>query len=562
MTKICLRMLAFLVLGLGVWACADVDEAVVRTNGPTGDGGMVSSAHELATLAGVDVLESGGNAFDAAVAVAATLTVVEPMSSNIFGGYGTVMIFDAEPGDLRYLDMNGRFPKATNADVFREADDLDVMLRTAEAVSTPANLHGFETLWREYGTRPWPDLLASAARHAAEGVEVSEPMARSIAGAWRYFSDYAKVIYGNDGEPLEAGDVIVQTDLAEAFYLTAELGGDALYGGPLGELMVAEMERGDGFLAMEDLAEHEAEWFEPIEIDYRGHRVVTAGAPSNSFAALVAAGVMSRYDNVTLGFNSTAYLHRFAEAVKHASWTRLKFAGGPEQDPPPFDLLLSEAYWQETADALDSDAATAFEPPAQVTAEGEETTHFVVADRWGNVVSATITLGNSFGSAVMVDGAGIWLNNSMAYSTFFPAGNPMDALPGSRKHSSMSPTIILRDGRPWAAIGTPGGHTIQQSVAQMVVNLIDFEMAVQEAFDVPRVAFDEPDVLLVDSRVPEQIRDELATMGHNVRNRERIGLPHGLRIQYDASGDISSFIGAADSRGIGKAIGLRVAPPR
>ena len=561
MKKICIGLLASVLLGLGGWACANVDEAVVvRTNEPMGNGGMVSSAHELATLAGVEVLENGGNAFDATVAVAAALTVVEPQNSNLFGGYGTVVTYEADSGDLRYLDMNGRFPKATNADVFRAADDLRVMLRTAQSVSTPANLHGFEALWQEYGTQPWTDLLASAVQHAAEGVEVSEPMARSIAGTWQYFSEYAKAIYGKDGEPLEAGDLIVQTDLAEAFRLAAELGGEALYGGPVGELMVAEMERGGGFLAMEDLVEHEAEWFEPVEIDYRGHQVVTAGAPSNSFAALVAAGIMSRYDNATLGFNSTAYLHRFAEAVKHASWTRLKYAGGPEKDPPPFDLLLSDAYWQEAADALDAHAATGFDPPGQVTTEGEETTHFVVADRWGNVVSATITLGQGFGSAVMVEGAGIWLNNSMAYSTFFPAGNPMDALPGSRKHSSMSPTIILRDGRPWAAIGSPGGHTIQQSVAQLVVDLIDFEMAIQEALDVPRVAFSEPDVLLIDQRVPEEIRQQLATMGHNVRETSGVGLPHGLRIQYDASGDVSLFFGAADSRGIGKAIGLSVAP--
>ena len=560
MKKIRLGMLGFVLLGL---ACENVDEAVVvRTNAPTGSAGMVSSAHELATLAGVEVLENGGNAFDATVAVAATLTVVEPMSSNLFGGYGTVLTYDAERGGLRYLDMNGRFPEATDADVFREAHDLGVMLRTAQAVSTPANLHGFEALWQEYGTRPWADLLASATRHAAAGVEVGEPTARAIAGAWEHFSDYAKAIYGKDDEPLQAGDVIVQSDLADAFRLTAELGGEALYGGPLGELMVAEMERRGGFLAMRDLVQHEPEWLEPIEIDYRGHRIVTAGAPSNSFAALVAAGIMSRYDNVTLGFNTAAYLHRFAEAVKHASWTRLKYAGGPEENPPPFDLLLSEAYWLKQADALHPDAATALEPPGVGTTDGEETTHFVVADRWGNVVSATITLGQAFGSAVMVEGAGVWLNNSMAYSTFFPAGNPMDALPGSRKHSSMSPTIILRDGRPWAAIGTPGGHTIQQSVAQMVINLIDFEMAIQEALDVPRVAFAEPNVLLVDRRVPQEIRDDLAAMGHNVRETDGVGLPHGLRIQYDTSGNVSSFIGAADGRGIGKAIGLEAAPSR
>ncbi|MDA1097314.1 MAG: gamma-glutamyltransferase, partial [Chloroflexi bacterium] len=456
-----LGLFALVLLGLTAGACDSVDEGgVVRSDGSTGDGGVVSSAHELATLAGVEVLEEGGNAFDAAVAVAAALTVVEPMNSNLFGGYGTLLIFDAQLGALRYHDMNGRFPKATNADVFREADDLGAMLRTAQAVSTPANLRGFEALWQEYGTLPWPRLLSSARRYAADGVTVSGPVARAIPGVWADLSDYAKEIYGRDGRPLEEGDLIVQADLADAFDRTAELGSDALYDGPLGEMLVREMVRGGGFLTMEDLAEHEAEWFDPIEIDFRGHRVATAGAPSNAFAALVIAGIMSRYDNVTLGFNSTAYLHRFAEAAKHATWTRLKYAGGPEEDAPPLQRLLSDAYWQEAVDAVDPDVASDFVPPSQLRTEGGQTTHFVVADRWGNVVSATITLGDAFGSAVLVEGAGIWLNNSMAYSTFFPAGNPMDALPGRRKHSSMSPTIILRDGRPWAAFGTPGGHTI------------------------------------------------------------------------------------------------------
>lgn len=301
-----------LLLVMGVWACEPAAESeagtaadarVVRTDDSTGDGGMVSSAHGLATRAGVEVLERGGNAFDASVAVAAALTVVEPMNSNLFGGYGTLVIYDAERGEVRYLDNNGRFPKATDADVFRQADDMDDVLRTAHAVSTPGNLRGFEALWREYGLLPWSELLAPATRHAAEGVEVSEPMAAAIANTWEHFSDYARSIYGRDGEPLGAGDVIVQADLAEAFRLAAEQGSEALYGGPLGELLVAEMERQGGFLAEEDLAEYEAEWFEPIGIDFRGHRVVTAGAPSNSFAALVALGIMSRWDNAALGSN-------------------------------------------------------------------------------------------------------------------------------------------------------------------------------------------------------------------------------------------------------------------
>ena len=557
---------------LGVLGCAEdavetptdtaetVETAVARTDGATGTGGMVASAHRRATEAGVEILELGGNAFDAAVAVAATLTVVEPMNSSIFGGYGTLILYDAERGELRYLDNNGRFPKATNSDVFREAERLEDIMRTAKAVSTPGNLHGFEALWEEHGSLPWADLWEAAIFHADEGVGVSAPLGLAIGGAWEHFSDRAKEIYGAGGEPFGEGDWLGQHELAGSMRTVAAEGAEVLYGGSLGEAVIAAVERRDGFLAMDDLIEHEAEWFAPISIDYRGYDVVTAGAPSNSFAALVAAGIMTRYDTPTLGSNTTAYLHRFAEAAKYAFWARIKYAGGPEVSSPPLDMLLSEAHWQEQADALDARRAGTFEPPGLTSTEGADTTHFVVADRWGNVVSATITLGEEFGSAVLVEEAGIWLNNSMAYSTYEPKGNPMDTAAGTRKHSSKSPTIIMKDGRPWAAIGSPGGHTIPQTVAQLAINLIDFEMDVQTAVDAGRIAFAEPDVLLVEERISESVHAELEALGHNVRSTQRIGLAHALQIEHDADGHPTRFFGAADSRGVGTAVGLAAEP--
>ena len=427
-------------------------------------------------------------------------------------------------------------------------------------MSTPGNLHGFEALWEENGSLPWADLWQAAIFHADEGVGVSAPLARAIAGSWEQFSDRAREIYGVAGEPFREGDWLGQHELAASMRTVVAEGAAALHGGSLGEAVVAEIEHQDGFLAMEDLVEHEAEWFEPVSIDYRGYQVVTAGAPSNSFAALVAAGIMSRYDTRALGSNTTAYLHRFAETAKHAFWARLQYAGGPEVNPPPFDMLLSEAHWQEQADALDAGHAGSFAQPRPTSTEGADATHFVVADRWGNVVSATVTLGQGFGSAVLVADAGIWLNNSIAYSTLEPKGNPMDATAGNRKYSSKSPTIIMKDGRPWAAIGSPGGHTSPQTVAQLAINLIDFEMNVQTAVDTPRVAFAGPDVLLVDERVPEQVRAELEALGHNVRPTDGIGLPHALRIEYNDDGRPTWFVGAADSRGVGTAVGLDATP--
>jgi gamma-glutamyltranspeptidase/glutathione hydrolase len=531
--------------------------AAAATSAPAG---IVVSAHELASRAGVEILEAGGNAFDAAVAVAAALTAVEPMNSNLFGGYGTILLWDEVGQRLRYLDNNGRFPKAVDADVFRAARDRDEVERTAHAVSTPGNLRGFEALWREHGSLPWADLLAPAIRLAEDGAPVSAPLGRAIEGAWEHFDPYARGIFGASAEPgaepapLAEGASLVQRDLARSLRLAAERGADVLHGGELGAAVEAEMKRRGGFLALSDLVEHRAEWLEPTSIDYRGVRVATAGPPSNSFAALVALGLLARFDLAAHGPASPETLHLVAEANKHAFWARLRWAGGPEENPPPLERLFSEAYTSEQAAKIDPRRASTFAPPAAGAAESESTTHFVVADAAGNVVSATVTLGHGFGSALMVEGTGILLNNSLAYCTFEPAGNPMDALPGRRKHSSKSPLLLLRDGRPWVAIGTPGGHTIPQTSAQMVLQLVDFGRSIQEAVDAPRLAFAEPDRLLVETAFGEEILTALGELGHRVVASDGIGLAHALEIERDERGRVTGLRGAADRRGAGAAL--------
>ncbi len=546
-----LLVLAGFVVGV-VAGCAPAPE-IAADAGVSAPLGAISSAHPLASAAGIAVLEEGGNAFDAAVAVAAVLTVVEPQNSNLFGGYGTLIVHEGATGATRYLDNNGRFPALTNSDVFRAAASRAEIMRTAQAVSTPGNLQGFEKLWSEAGTMEWSRLLAPAIQLAEEGVAVSAPLARAIEGAWQWMSDETRSFYGSSDAPLAEGELLVQADLAASLRLAAEYGSKVLVEGQIAEALEREMVRRGGFLRIADLEQHTNDWLDPISIEYRGAKVVTAGPPSNSFAALVCLGLMSQFDAASLGHNSAEYLHRFAESTKHAFWARLAYAGGPEVSPPPLERILSASYWQEQTSQF-ADTASTFEPPAIRAAEGESTTHYVVADASGNVVSATITLGHGFGSAVMVEGTGIWLNNSMAYSTYEPKGNPMDALPGARKHSSKSPVMIFRDGLPWVAIGTPGGHTIPQTTPQMVANLLDFGMTVQEAVDAPRVAFAEPDQLLVETRLAADVRAALAERGHRVEEASGIGLAHGLRIERDAAGAVVGFETGADTRGVGAGV--------
>jgi gamma-glutamyltranspeptidase/glutathione hydrolase len=265
--------------------------------------------------------------------------------------------------------------------------------------------------------------------------------------------------------------------------------------------------------------------------------------------------MMAQFDNTALGHNSAGYLHRFAEVTKHGYWVRLRYAGDPDVSPPPVSLLLSEAYWMEEVKKIDLQHAAPFVPPRIFAEEGGHTTHFVVADRWGNVVSATQTLGNAFGARIMPEGTGVWLNNSLAYCTFEPKGNPMDAHAGRRKLSGDCPTIILRQGLPWVAIGTPGGHTIGQTMPQMVINLIDFRMDIEHAIAAGRISFFEPDMLGVEESISEDVRQTLAQMGHKLRTVRAIGTAHGLAIEYDSARRPVRFTGAADSRGSGKAMG-------
>src|SRR5262249_34857702 len=237
---------------------------------------------------------------------------------------------------------------------------------------------------------------------------------------------------------------------------------------------------------------------------------------------------------------------------------RLQYAGDRDHNPPPLDRLLSEKHWALEAAKIKPNKALPLQTPLSPAPKGdgqeEYTTHFVIADSRGNVVTSTQTLGMLFGSQVLVPGTGIWLNNSMQYCTCEPKGNPMDAVPGRRKLAGFCPMLVVRDGKPWVAIGSPGGHTIVQTVPQMVMNLIDFHMDVQQAIAAPRLSFVEPDIIAVDPGVPESVHKELTKLGHNVQVR-RLGNAHGLTVEYDKRGRPERFTGGADPRGEGQAVG-------
>jgi gamma-glutamyltranspeptidase / glutathione hydrolase len=532
------------------------------TDPAVGASGMVSSANPYATRVGLEILSEGGNAFDAAVAVAAALNVVEPMMSGV-GGYGAIAIYDAGEGDTRVLHADSRMPATLDPAVFRPpTPDYAENRRGAKAISTPGNVNAWERLSEEYGDLEWRRLFDPAIDLADEGFILDGVTAGWIGSEFQAFPEHARNIYGNGGTPLRTGETLVQEDLARSLGLIAEGGAEVVHDGELGEAIDDAVRENGGFLTIDDLRSNRAEWREPIGMDYGDYEVVTASPPATSWGTLVRLGVMGQLDPEALGHNTTAYLHDYAEVTKRAYSQRVEYSRDPDISPTPLDRLLSEEYWADEAEQVNPLRATPYQSPRNVSPttlsnRQEHTTHFVIADREGNVVSATQTLGNVFGSRMMPEGTGIWLNDSISYSTFEPAGNPLDAFPGRYRLVGVSPVLVMSEGRPWAALGTLGGFTILQTMPQMLMNLIDFDMDVQKAIAAPRISFVEPNEILVDAALPESVRAELSALGHNVRVDDGRGLgnAYGLTIEYDDEGRPIRFTGGADPRGVGVAVG-------
>jgi gamma-glutamyltranspeptidase / glutathione hydrolase len=550
-----------------------------------GTNGMVSSAHPLATRAGLEVLEAGGNAFDAAVAVSAALGVVEPEMSGI-GGYGATVVYDAERGETRFLEVGSRVPESVDPSIFRPPTPNYQENRCgAPAVATPGNLNAWETLSEEYGDLEWRRLFDPAITYADEGFVIGEELAGWLGSEYGAFPANAQAIYGRGGTPLAAGDRLVQEDLVDSLRLIAEEGAGAVYSGGLGQAMVSEVQRQGGYLTLDDLRDNRVQLRETVGMDYQGYRVVTASPPATSWGALVRLGTMGQFDMQASDHNSVSYVHALTEISKRA-FTQASQYTDPQTAQANLDLLLSERYWASEAATIDFSRASPYDPPIEsdsalncsptgytptgytptgYTPTGytpavspdtrQHTTHFVVADREGNVVSSTQTLGNVFGSKVMPEGTGIWLNDEVAWARFEPAGNPFDAAPGRQIPYALGPTLVMRDGRPEVAIGTPGGRTILQTTPQVLTNIIDFDMDIQEAITSPRFSFVIPDLLLVEPGISASVRGELQAMGHPVYVEPELGNAHVLTIEYGPDGDPVRFTGGADPRGEGAAVG-------
>jgi gamma-glutamyltranspeptidase / glutathione hydrolase len=525
----------------------------------SGSRGMVVSNHPLASAAGAEMLAAGGNAIDAAIATLFTLTVVEPMMVGIIGG-GMAHIRLAD-GSHRFIDGQSTVPLAVRPDTYRSkpgsAHDVfdtvgDENLNGPKAVAVPGSLKAWcETLQR-FGTMPLADVMAPAIRHASRGFAATPYLHECIAdGAAEMLRDKPiSAIYLPDGTPLKAGDRVVQSEYAETLTHIARHGETALYQGPLGDIFVDYMKAHGGFVSREDLASYKTVERLPVRADYRGWEILGPPPPAASGVHIVQMlNILEGYDIMGKGFGTAETIHLLAEVLKIAFADRAAASGDPDFINVPVERLTSKAYAQERRDAIDPGRAQKWGAGVSQL-EGAHTTHMTAADAMGNVVATTQTINNLFGAKILIPGLGTVPNNYMNLYDPRP-GHALSLAPGKRVTTSMSPMMALRDGRLVYALGLPGGKRIFPSALQALLNLIDHGMSLQEAVEAPRV-WTEGNALEVEAAVPEAVRNELRSMGHQVQVVPTVA--GGMNaIQFHEDGRLT---GAACWRADGTPIGL------
>jgi len=495
--------------------------------------GAVTSAHPLASMAGIRMLLAGGNAIDAAVAVGSTLNVVEPFMSSC-GGIGLLMISRenkidghgpsrSTSSERHVLDFIGRSPRA--ADLTRCTDDE--LAGGPKACATPGNLGGWLAAHERFGTLPRATVFGPAIDLAEAGVPLTWMNVDFFdkARATLARSAEAQRLYLGDGA-LRPGKVVKYKELASTFRQVAEGGADVFYKGPIAKAIARAVQEAGGWLAEEDLAAFSPEWREPAAIRYREQEICSAPPPFSTFQMLQTLNVLEGYDVRAWGHNTVDYLHHLIEAIKLASADRLAYAYSPDV---PIKGLLSKAYAASQRARIDEKRAAVSEGErhsrerlAGQIAEGhpakfenEHTTHFACADADGTVVSVTQTLGVPFGSGFAVPGTGIVLNNAHKWMDRDPE-SPNAVRPGRKGVTMMSPTQVFRDGRFALSIGTPGSYGILQTTAQMLLNVLEFDLNVQEAIEAPRVRVYRDRLIDAEARIDADTRTALVSRGHEI----------------------------------------------
>jgi len=518
---------------------------------------MVTSNHPLATAAGMRILLKGGNAFDAAVAAAAATSVVQPWNSSL-GGNGFATLYVAASRQVRALNFFGTAPQAAKPGLFnKEKLNLGIM-----ASPVPSNLRGYQEMLEKFGTMKLATVLEPAIELAEHGFLATADFVDQVKRAEEIFKRFptSARIFLPGGRVPEVGSLFVQEDYARTLRQIGERGPDDFYRGDLAQRIAKFYRDEGGILGLEDLQKYQARWLEPLSISYRGCVIYTQPPNSSAIAMLMQLNIMEGFDNKGLGHNTAPYLHRFMEAQRLSLADRNKFVAASEAVPVPVAQLLSKTYARNQQGRIDPKRAVSSMGPGDPSSTpGGSTTHLTVVDRAGNMVALTQTLGGLFGSYVVVGDTGLFFSNQMRHMHLDPE-SPSQIRGGVRPRSNQSPTIILKDGEAILALGTPGGDGIWQRLAQVIVNVLDFQMSIQDAISAPRFTYgghQETGSSLaaewnVEDRIPKPVVDQLRSMGHKIKLVPSEGGGVNGIMRDPKTGALS---GGADPRGVSYAFG-------
>jgi len=547
----------------GVLVCG-LSVSIAQSDAPTH--GIVASVHPLATDVGVDVLKSGGNAIDAAVAVGLTLGVVDAHNSGLGGG--CFMLIRLANGDFVGIDGREMAPAAATRDMFvREGKGDTELSQTGPLASgVPGELAAFDYAVKHHGKKSLKELALPAARIAAQGFKVTRSFANRLNSVTNDLGRFAgsRKTYLPGGKAPKVGDLFKNPDLANTLQAIAEQGSDWFYRGPFAKAASVWMKANGGIMTANDFANYHIEIREPVRTTYRGREVVSFAPPSSGGVHVVQMlNILENFDVKSL--DEVTRWHVIAESMKLAFADRAYWLGDPDYTKVPRGLL-SKAYAASLASRIDLKRATEVQehglPPGwQTDLFKKHTTHWSVADAEGNWVACTATINTTYGSKVVVPGTGVVLNNEMDDFSVQPGvpnafgligAEANSVAPGKRPLSSMSPTIVLQDGNPVIAIGAAGGPKIITSVLLQLVAMLDLGKTPQEAIAMPRIHQQwSPNQLLVENELPERIQSALSQMGHDVEKLNHMAISQSVA----RSADGKSFIGAADPRAEGKTAG-------
>ena len=553
------------------WALGASPEAVF------GAKGVVASRSPIASEVGADMLRQGGNAVDAAVATGFALAVTYPSAGNIGGG-GFMLIRMAD-GTLAANDHREKAPAAAFREMFQDEQGNVIEGLSTEshlAVGVPGSVEGLLSALEKYGTLERRTVIEPALRLAREGFALPRDIARAFAARQAAFARHpasAAVFAKADGTAYEAGETFRQPDLAASLERVLEHGRAGFYGGETADLIVAEMQRGDGLISHDDLAGYRSVWREPIRGTYRGHDIVSMPPPSSGGVLLVQMlNMLEPYDIGAMGFGSAAAMHHVIEAERRAYADRAEHLGDADFHPVPVVQLIDKAYARQRfsdfnprrASRSEAVGAGAVPPP-----ESPDTTHISVIDKDGNAVSFTTTLNLSYGSKIVAAGTGILLNNEMddfsakanTPNAFGLLGGDANAIePGKRMLSSMTPTLVVQDGDILLVTGSPGGSTIITTVLQVVMNLIDHGMDLSDAVGRPRFHHQwQPNRVVVE---PFGFSPDTLSMLKAWGHEQIVPLPFGRGIgdANSALKDGDGLHGMSDPRNAGGAVGVNRLP--